>query len=201
MFGFFPLSASPFATVGAGESFDISISEGTRYLDSSIGNLSLFFTLIDTSRFLDSSTPLLDYVGSINESNNYSEVYLGGLAYQVTVPDTVGVSNSQTVFRMDYAGTVQETVIGSDIQNSQMDFVGPLNEVIQFQELFDPTTFFVVSLIDLTRLSDVYDGRVRWETINTSETANWQQINNAQSVTWGSVNTDQNGDWTQIDNS
>jgi hypothetical protein len=77
---------------------------------------------------------------------------------------------------------VEESASGADAPSGSVDFSVSLSESASVSDEISAAIDFVGQVQESVSAADTFISRLLWETINTSETTNWQTIPNAQVV-------------------
>jgi hypothetical protein len=74
-------------------------------------------------------------------------------------------------------------------------FSARVNETALTVDTFLASAVFFVTITDGAIAADAFVGRLLWEVINDSQTANWGGINSSQTAAWAAIDDSQSTTW------
>ena len=187
----------------SGSTYNVTFSESVTSADLYTASGSTYYVAVsDTVISTDAYTVSLEYISAYEEILTALASEVGDVSKPVDITETVTLDDSYAVAAYLYAYIDSPLVAVDDYSAAGSTYNVSVSAIGDAQDAYYPNGTSNVFVIEtLIATEGTFVGRLLWEVIDDTQTANWGNISTTQTANWGSVDTAQTPNWGPINTS
>jgi hypothetical protein len=188
------------ANSAAGSTYNVTFSESVTSTDLYAASGSTYYVAVsDTVIATDGYLVNLSYIAAYQEALTANADVTGDVTKPVALTETITLSDSYAVAAYLYA-YLDAPLVGIDGYSAAGSTynVSLLAQGVAEDTYFPNGTSNVFITETLIATEGTFVGRLLWEQIDDTQTANWGNISTIQTANWGTIDTTQTPNWGSI---
>lgn len=187
----------------SGSTYNVTFSESVTSADLyTVAGSTYYATVSDTVISTDGYIVSLEYISAYEEILTALASEVGDVSKSVDITETVTLADSYAVAAYLYAYVDSPLAAVDAYSASGSTYNVSVSAIGDAQDAYYPNGTSNVFITEtLIATEGTFVGRLLWENIDDTQTANWGNISTTQTANWNAVSTTQTPNWDPINTS